>query len=120
MSKHTPPPWQFEPGDYGDPEAGLGPTPPFIFHETPEGDCIQICTLDTPFFRADSDSGDEIDLGMRPLGSVQGNADLILSAPDLLAACESMVATFHDHPDRDEASLSLARNAIAKAKGGAA
>jgi hypothetical protein len=47
----------------------------------------------------------------------RANARLMAAAPDLLEACMAMVATFHDHLDRDESSLAMAREAIAKAIG---
>lgn len=38
---------------------------------------------------------------------------------ELLKACQAFVDTFHDHPDCDESSLGMARDAIANAtKGG--
>lgn len=45
------------------------------------------------------------------------NAHLVAAAPELLAALRSVVATFADHPDRDEVSMALARAAIARATG---
>lgn len=44
-------------------------------------------------------------------------ANLFMASRDLLEACEAMIFSFHDHPDRDESSLGMAKVAIAKAKG---
>lgn len=48
------------------------------------------------------------------------NAHIILAAPDLLFALQEMMSVFQDHEQYDEESaevISLARAAIAKAKG---
>ena len=52
----------------------------------------------------------------------EADVRLIASAPDLLAACKSMIEwddREHDHPQR-QAAYRNARDAIAKAEGGAA
>jgi hypothetical protein len=50
----------------------------------------------------------------RTPGQAEANARLISAAPELFAACKAFVESFCDHPDRDESSLGMAREAIAK------
>ena len=108
MSKHTPGPWAFDPGDEGDPSVGLGPTEPTIHVE--HGDYeIDIATLYDPIYREDRDPIDEFDDCIASSGSLQANGALIAAAPDLLAACEAVLSILDGKTPREYQAYNAAR-----------
>lgn len=121
MSEHTPGEWKLIPGDPGDDSVGLGPTPATVVVETENNDSIIICTLHEPWYRTGGPPADEYDECVGLSGTLEGNGDLIVAAPDLRRALAVMtdfleVICGNIDPLANEA-IDLARKALAKAKG---
>jgi hypothetical protein len=96
MAEHTAGPWSFEgPDMFGD------------FNVLHPADCGAVAAV--------------VNNG-RPAGEVLANARLIAAAPDLLAACENVLAHARRHTDGtarlDAAWLDDVRAALAKVRGG--
>lgn len=98
---HTPAPWQIE---WNAAQSGEGH---YITDSNDMGEHARIAAV---LFHDDAD------------GETRANARLLAAAPELLEACKRMIEwddREHDHPQR-QAAYRNARDAIAKAEGGAA
>jgi hypothetical protein len=124
MSKHTPGPWHYEPGDVGDDSVGIGPTAPYIYADPEnDGNVVPICTMDTPARPTGQPPRDEYDECIESIGDERANARLIAAAPEMYEALQWLLK--HD-PDGDGGMpdykelrhiCDAARAAIAKAEG---
>lgn len=130
MARHTPGPWQIDPGDQGDSSVGMSGYAPYVFvpHPRIEGEEIILATLH-PTCYDNTEEGDALELG-----DIGANAYLIGAASELLVRTDealSLVGRFLDSHDRAakpaagcacvvcreaRAWLHAARAAIAKAE----
>jgi hypothetical protein len=124
MSKHTPGPWHYEPGDVGDDSVGIGPTAPYIYADPEnDGNVVPICTMDTPARPTGQPPRDEYDECIESIGDERANARLIAAAPDLLEALRALLplaefgAREQSPPYADGHLIDAARAALAKAEG---
>lgn len=116
----TPGPWQFQPADSGDDSVGIGYTPGLIFHETEEGNVVEIAVLSVPAYSEEPDPNNEYDDGIRTVGNQDCNGTLMAASPNLLAALEEIYNDLKQGaiPDPDDNWWEKARTAISEARGG--
>lgn len=97
--QHTPGPHHFEPGDPGDASVGIGPSPPYVWAEGPDGEPIVLATLSPPRYRVEPEPGNEYDEGLRDHGTEDGNGRLYAAATGLLEMCRRMARLIEFVPD---------------------
>jgi hypothetical protein len=81
--KHTPGPWEVDPGDAGDSSVGLAPTATTVFVNVPNDDKFRIVEIARilPTTYGNNEEGDPLSWG-----DADANALLIAAAPRLLSA----------------------------------
>lgn len=113
MSKHTPGPWEYEPGGWGgDESVGVQPAPGMIFHcyDQSRKASVGIAALERPTYW-------DRENGTIAIGQEDANARLIAAAPDLLAASKLALETLTNN-GFSGVSVNALTAAIAKAEGG--
>ncbi len=110
MAKHTPGPWVFD-------GSGIHKEAVTMVEFGLEIHVQRIAAI----YVADDFEFTSSEAEERFQAEAEANAHLIAAAPDLLAACESVIARISDPSvdrEKDDESLRLLRAAIARAKGG--
>lgn len=111
MTNHTPAPWRFSPHEDGCPIVGA--------------DNVRICDMDCVDYYDivdNSETGEGQAAVAEYEAQNEANAYLITAAPDLLAACEGILASFAESVKTELGldsfpALKAAKDAITKAKG---